>query len=329
MRWWNKFPERLAARGRAAGKQIRFALIGKRGVRLGWKLLAAGFLYALWAHLGRYGLILGFSKLFEVWNLDATTLERAPGWAQFLAAEYGAIVSILLGLGTMGLAALLIRLLCRGRIEGMRIRDLCGGTLLGAAAAIVPALIFLWTDSMRPYSSLPDLNAEIFFMLPVFFLSAWAQEWFARSLAMQIIGDRVPRWAGRLIAVIFFLAVADGYTYGPLGTVNMALVGMFLLLLHEKKGAGAAVGFYFAWSYGFSTLLAFPGGTAVSRPLFQLYSVSENFLTGGEGGMICGFAATLILLAGNIYLAEILPLLKEQIHRISKKNSEKKMRPQP
>ena len=46
-----------------------------------------------------------------------------------------------------------------------------------------------------------------------------------------------------------------------------------------------------------SAFIAFPGAATGAQAALRLYAVSENWLTGGDGGLICGAWMTLVLLA--------------------------------
>ena len=99
-----------------------------------------------------------------------------------------------------------------------------------------------------------------------------------------------------------FLAVTGAYALRPLGIVNMLLTALICARLSATGKAGAAVGLRFAWSWASSAFIAFPGATTGAQATLRLYAVSENWLTGGEDGLICGAWMTLVLLALAVWL---------------------------
>ena len=98
------------------------------------------------------------------------------------------------------------------------------------------------------------------------------------------------------------LAITGSYALPPLGIVNMLLTAVLCAHLSATGRAGASVGLRCAWSWASNALAAFPGGNAASRPVLQLYEVSEHWLTGGASGLICGAWMTLVLLALSLWL---------------------------
>ena len=291
MRWWNS-----ALRGIK-----RVALCKEGGARAAWKLLFAYAAYLLWAWLVTYLLSLGFGALFGAWGLSAATAARAPSWAQWLFANYGRFISLVSSFGAIALAHGLLRLLAGGKMEKLRPRDLTVGALWGLIPVLAGVALFLLTDSMRLYERTFLLTPDLLWMLAVYFAAALAEERFARGLTMRVATLHArPIW-GCVASAAMLLAITGSYALPPLGIVNMLLTAVLCAHLSVTGRAGASVGLRCAWSWASNALVAFPGGNAASRPVLQLYEVSEHWLTGGASGLICGAWMTLILLALTLW----------------------------
>ena len=292
MRWWNS-----ALRGLK-----RVALCREGSARAVWKLLFAYAAYLLWAWLIAYLLSRGFGALFHAWSLSAATAARAPSWAQWLFANYGRFISLISSFGAIALAYGLLRLLAGGKMEKLRPRDLTMGALWGLIPVLAGAALFLLMDSMRLYERTFSLTPDLLWMLAVYFAAALAEERFARGLTMRVAAlHSRPLW-GYVASAVMLLAITGSYALPPLGIVNMLLTAVLCAHLSATGHAGASVGLRCAWSWSSNALVAFPGGNAASQPVFRLYDVSENWLTGGANGLICGAWMTLILLALALWL---------------------------
>lgn len=292
MRWWNSL-----LRG---AKSV--ALCREGGVRAVWKLLAAYGAYALWAWAAAYLLSWGFGALFEAWNLNVQTVELAPGWAQALFAHYGRLISLITSAGTLALSFALLRLFARGRPGRLRAAHFAMGALAGAACVALGAGLFLLMDSMRPYARGFSLNAGLVWMLAVYLLAALAEERFVRDLTMRVAALHAKRAWAYVASCAMFMAVTGGYALAPLGVVNMLLFALVCARLSATGRAGLSVGLRFAWSWASASAFAFPGADVLEQPGMRLYAVSENWLTGGGDGLICGAWTTLFLLAAAAWL---------------------------
>ena len=291
MRWWNSF----------LGGLKRVALCKEGGARAIWKLLFAYAAYLLWAWLITFLLSWGFGALFDAWNLSAATAARAPSWAQWLFVNYGRFISLISSLGALALAHGLLRLLAGGRMAGLRPRDFGPGALWGLVPVLAGAALFLLADSMRLYERTFSLTPDLLWMLAVYFAAALAEERFARGLTMRVATLHARLLWGYAASAAMLLAITGSYALPPLGIVNMLITAVLCAHLSATGRAGASVGLRCAWSWASSALVAFPGGNVAAQPVLHLYEVSEHWLTGGAGGLICGAWMTLSLLALTLW----------------------------
>ena len=305
MRWWSRLRGGLARAAR-----------NRRGdVRTAWKILLACALYLGWTWLAGYGLARGFSALFAAWNLNADTLLRAPAWARLLAENSGRVVSLISSAGVVALSAGMMRLFRLGRFPRLRAGHFALGALGGALAVGMGAALFLALDSMRLYERGFVLRADMAWMLAVYALAALAEERFDRAVILRTAAQARQVW-GYVASALVFFAMTGGYALRPLGMVNMALTAVICARLSDTGRAGVSAGLRFGWSWASGGLLAFPGANTGAQTGARLYAVSEDWLTGGGGGLICGAWMTCLLLALLVWL--FLPALRHGMARLRK-----------
>lgn len=280
----------------------RVACTGDGCVRSVWKLILAYALYAVWAHLAARLFSRGFGALFDAWGLTSANLAAAPGWAQMLVRHYGSIVSVLSSAGTVLLAIVLLRWFARiSPCERPDWKAFARGGALGALVVCAGAGLFLWTDSMRLRAG-SALSWELLPLAAVFFTAALAEGAFARMLTIRTVGRQTRPIRAYAASVVMFFLIAGGYALGVLGAINMLLMGAATVAMYVRMGPGTAVGFRFAWSFFSNCVFGFPGGNVAANPVLSLYGVSEDALTGGSRGLICGLWMTLALLGLVLWL---------------------------
>lgn len=242
------------------------------------------------------GLSALFRQLFAAWGLDAETAGRAPLWAALLYSFHGTLITLL----TSGLLMLICRRALKARPEGLQGIRPVKLWLAGMGLALLSAGIFLLTDSLRslwPLSS-PRLTMGLPVVWMASLVSILAEEWLIRGVLDRTLREGWGRvWA--LVGVTLAFVVMNGLTSSVQALINMALMGLLLGLIYERHGLGGTVAF--RWGFGTSTafLLGQGGG---SSAVYRLYGVSENWLTGGDRGLMYGAWMTAGLLIGILRL---------------------------
>ena len=280
-------------RVRAALATVRLVFVARDGgLRAVWRLALAVIGYIVWTNGITIALSYAFDALFSAWGVTTLNAQYAPGYARFLAANYGNIISLVSSAGVAAFAYLAAPSRERLRFQP----GLLGiGTLLGLAVVSLAAGGFLALDSLRLTSASPDFSWSPLILLPVYFAAAVAEEFFARGYVLHMVSSRGNRPLGYLASTALFLYVTGGYALGAMGIVNMLLLSAVLCALSERWSSWLTAGVRFGWGYAITCLDAFPGAGGGS-PVATLYSVSEGWLTGGSGGLISGLYTTLVLL---------------------------------
>ena len=292
--------ERLATGVRA----VRRVFVNQKGRPRAVWLLALGYaLYLGWAYAASYGLARGFSALFEAWGLTQANLHLAPAWARFVARYYGSGISVVSSRGIIGITCQLMRLMPREQARPRpRWGAFGGGVLTGLGIAVLFAVLFTLTDSVRAARALSQsrLSREMVVLLVVYFFASLAEECFDRAFVLGVVADSLPSWRGRTpaacaVSALMLWLTTGALNLGAIGSLNVLLFGGLCALLHLYGQAAFSLGLRFAWSWATASLVAFPGGNTATAPLMAFYHVSDALMTGGNRGLICGLGMTVML----------------------------------
>ena len=250
--------------------------------------LAAALAWAFCAIL--LPLILGaaFQALFGAWNVNAGTVARAPGWAQWLYAWHGSCVTLVAGASLVLLCAAVFHV----PVGRPALRDLRVGHL-GLVIAVMLAALFTLTDSLRAAGA-PRFSPALIPLGAILLLSVLGEELLTKGVLYASIRERWGRlWAAAAATLAFFL-IGGGLGGTVISGINVALLGLLCCLLYERYGLWTTVLFRWGWSFATVLMLGQGGG---AHAVLRLYGVSENLLTGGDAGFACGLMWTTILLA--------------------------------
>lgn len=274
-------------------KARRRILRGASGeVRPVWRLLAMAAGYCL-ATVGiRLGLGALLRALFAAWNLSASTVARAPGWARTLYAWQGSALTLAVDV----VAVLFVTSACRVTLR--RPNGALGlWWAVGTVVALASAALFLLTDSLRLTwpPDRPHLSPGLAPLWGLSLLTALAEELFTKGA----LYDHAKRHWGEGVAVcasaLAFFLLTGGYAGTWISGINVALMGVLCALLYERCGLWAPVGLRWGWSFATVFLLGSGGG---DRSVYRLYGVSEGLLTGSDAGLVYGLWLTGLLAAG-------------------------------
>lgn len=257
-------------------------------LRFGWKM-AAGIAAYLLAFYGVIWLAnIGFGALFKAWNLTNENLRYAPKWAQKVVLEHTDLTYIL----AYCASADAVCLLTRGyRDPGeKRLKETGRAILMGLGLGAVLTMIAFALDSMRlerPLSE-PMVQVHMFRTLAVLLVGIFSREVLTKRLVFCHVNARFGRvWS--YAAVGFLSVLLSGMWTNPVGLVNALLMGIVGCAVYERGGLLASEALAVGWSAWTTWLFAWPGaGTGV----YQMYTVSDAWLTGGNAGANCGILAT-------------------------------------
>lgn len=273
--------------------KIKTVFIGPSGLRGVWRVLMALAAYLLWTTLAAALLTLAFAKLFNAWGVNTLNLRLAPAWTRAVVNIYPYAISLLVNIP----AALIISRITRK----VRSTNLVHAAYfpIGMAAVIIPTVIFLLTDSLRAVPTAPAFHWAILMNLPVCMAAAWAEQSITRDLIPSFIKGRFCEIIKYAASALSFFVITKAWEACVIGALNLTLMACLLLSVTMAKSSAAAIALRAGWMWASASIF---GMTDTEISLVPLYPVSEKFLTGGAGGMICGLITTLILTAALIII---------------------------
>ena len=270
---------------------MRYAASDRKPVRTLLRALAVFACCALWYFGAAYGISRYFDLLFL--RLGLTQDIVSPRSAVWLLHARQPLSAIFVYLGEALICAWFFHLFAGEKPSAMRPASLLSGVGVGSAAAALPAVLFLLTDSIRIEAvglPSPDWITDA----AVCAAACFAEEWLCRRLAYGRIGVGLGKKAGLAAACVSMALFGQSWAQGWNGILNALLTALFCCVLYERYGSGASFGFRFLYRCAFLLFFGFPGCGGTS-PLLRFYSVSEEFLTGGSFGPDGGAFMTILL----------------------------------
>lgn len=281
-----------------APKPAGIAFIGETGrLRTGWMLaLVLVVFYGIRLAM-RMGLNAGFASLFAAWGVNASTVFRAPRWAQVFFAWHGSVITVIISICMLVVSIVLRKIWLKERLcAGKASR---GGMLLliGAAFSVISAVLFLIMDSMRLEWPLirPNLSFSQPILLLILMLSAISEEAFNKKVLFDGVKTGRGNAAAIAVSTIVFFLDSAGYAGNGLSAVNVLLMGILCCCIYMRYGMLASAGFRCGCSFGASMLMGF--GSSAANSVYRVYHVSDGWFTGGAGGPVYGLWQTIALLA--------------------------------
>lgn len=183
------------------------------------------------------------------------------------------------------------------------------GLLLGGALITITVLLLLLTGTA---AFVPDggtaaeyvrvvLGTGVFFALA----AAWEEAVF-RGYAFQALAERSGPWTATLLsAAVFALVHGNNPNANWRGIGNIFLAGVLLAVAYLRtQSLWFPTAIHLGWNWVMATLLGFPvsGWNEFDIPLYDARETGADWWTGGAFGPEAGLAATLVLLAGTVWL---------------------------
>lgn len=293
---------------KAAAKAGR-VFLGSRGLRCGWRAAAACALYYAWNTLATAFFTWIFALFFDAWGVNTLNLHLAPLWVRAAVNGYPYAVSILVNAP----AALAFMRLARGMTNAAP-RPLSAAFLAaGAGAAIVPAAAFILIDSIRLTPASPSFHWAVLASAPMYFIAAWSEQALSRGYVSGIVSKALGVPAAYVVSAAVFIVMNGAWSMGGIGFANMLILGVLLMAVTERFGAWCAVMLRAGFVWAANSVASFSeNGFSV----FSLYPVSENIITGGESGLMCGiFMTALLVVCTWLILKKRLRLRMPRLHK--------------
>ncbi|MDT7542720.1 MAG: protease family protein [Acidobacteriota bacterium] len=196
------------------------------------------------------------------------------------------------------------------------LRDLALGTVFGAAALVVAALVSTIAGGFH-FSLAPEgfglSFAKTFFgAIFVYILLAAAEEMMFRGYPLQTFMRSLPFVVALLPSSLIFAYVHTANPNMPRGLLflimvaNTALAGVWLCVAYYRtRSLWLPLGLHWSWNWTMGSLLGLPvsGITTLTRaPLLRAMDAGPAWLTGGSYGIEGGAACTLALALATLFI---------------------------
>ena len=270
------------------------------GLRTVWKILV-GLAACAIAYFGTtLALTALFGALFHAWGLNQNNLYLAPAWAQAVVAAHTGVVYFCAYALTALAGAWATR---RWRVPMTPERNVVWRALsAGAAPALILTGCALASDSLRFAYGWPRLTAAVWLWALVLAAGSVAEE----VLLRRVVGDPLNRKRHYITAAILSAAlcvVIHGAVLQPLRGCTLILMSLCGYAWYRRGGLRASVAHRIAWSAVTTLLFGFPGASGgPAAAVWPLYTVSDDWLTGGAAGPEASAAALLMWLCLTLYM---------------------------
>lgn len=279
-------------------KKVKRIFVNERNrLRLPWFLLLAVCLYAASTVGVSRVYWLTYNRLMEIWGITGRNIALAPGFVQALYKWSYVIVQALQNVLLIATGVFLYRLT---GTAGEARRKTGGKRVWWTPAALGAACLFgLWGFLMLSGSvrlgwriTKPAFSVNTLAVLLTASTGAAAEAAFLYTAVYGEMKKRLPVWAAQagmmLVSAILMLA-AGGQ---PVMLLSGGLTALVCCCLTDRYGALPAAGFRFAWVYLETAVFGFAGASAA---LYETYPVNLYWLSGGNAGLMNGWAAAAVL----------------------------------
>ncbi len=191
-------------------------------------------------------------------------------------------------------------------------RDLLLGLLLGVVSLGVAALVGVVTGSYRlslnDAAQMPLVLKTLASSALILMLGAAAEEMLFRGYPLQTLMRSWPFWAALILSTAAFALVhmenpnvAPGFTF-----VNTFLAGVWLAVAYWRtRSLWLPFGLHWGWNWAMGALLGSPISgitTLAPDPVLRFTSTGPEWLGGGAYGVEGGAACTLALVLSTAYV---------------------------
>jgi membrane protease YdiL (CAAX protease family) len=275
----------------------------KGHIRCGWKILITYLLlFAIITVVNIcFGIVVGTVSVVKG-NNNISELEK------FLSGDIGILITCILNNTSSILASIFVwKLLDKKKVKDMGIisinegkKDLFVGLLMGALSITIVCIILLLFGGVQfvnPISK-PNISISIIYGLISFIFVGLGEEIFGRAYVMSVLKQTKNKWVIIFISSILFSALhLFNNAIGILSLINLFLAGvLFAYMFMKSNNIWLPIGFHITWNYFQGYIWGFQVSGNKVNGIYQIKTITNNIINGGEFGPEGGLVVTSILL---------------------------------
>ncbi|MEG0295345.1 MAG: CPBP family intramembrane glutamic endopeptidase [Clostridium sp.] len=274
-------------------------------VRSGWKIAAVigtMFGFSILTSL-ILGIILGI-YLVATGNVNGGEVSTTLITGNSLM---NAVAMILSNIATIAAVILMWKVFQKKRVSDMGLinikkgaKELLIGLLIGAVTITIIAASLIAFGDVELVNSItnPSISSSLLFGLIGFIFVGFGEEMLARGFCMSVMKQTKNKWLVLFVPAIIFSALhLANPGIAPLALINLFLAGVvFAYMFMKTKNLWMPIGFHITWNYFQGNIWGFQVSGNVTDGLYQIKTVSNNIINGGEFGPEGGLVVTVVLL---------------------------------
>lgn len=281
----------------------------KGHIRCGWKILLTWLLlFAIITVVNIcFGIVVGTVSVVKG-NNNISELEK------FLSGDIGILITCILNNSAFILASIFIwKLLDKKKVKDMGLisinkgkKELFIGLLMGALSITIVCIILLLFGGVQfvnPISK-PNISTSLIYGLISFIFVGFGEEIFGRAYIMSVLKQTKNKWAIIFISSILFSALhLFNNAIGILSLINLFLAGvLFAYMFMKSNNIWMPIGFHITWNYFQGYIWGFQVSGNKVNGIYQIQTITNNIINGGEFGPEGGLVVTSILLISLFFV---------------------------
>lgn len=218
-----------------------------------------------------------------------------------------ALAMILSNIATIATVILMWKVFQKKRVSDMGLisikrgaKELIIGLVIGAITITITAGCLILFGDVELVNSItnPSITSGLLLGLIGFVFVGFGEEMLARGFCMSVMKQTKNKWLVLFVPAIIFSALhLANPGIAPLALINLFLAGVvFAYMFMKTKNLWMPIGFHITWNYFQGNIWGFQVSGNVTDGLYQIKTVSNNIINGGEFGPEGGLVVTIVLL---------------------------------
>lgn len=196
-------------------------------------------------------------------------------------------------------------------------KDLIFGLVFGAGSMVLVFVILLATKSISMVNSFFSPNFSIWFLTDIilFVFVGINEEMFARGYCMSVLKQTKNKSIIVIVSsIIFSLMHSLNPSMSVVSYINLFLVGvLFAYMFIKSNTIWLPIGYHITWNYFQGDVFGFQVSGTQANGLYNINSVGNDLITGGQFGPEGGLVVTLIIILGLVFMKKFYSTSRDKI----------------